>query len=160
MLVKSLGEGNRCCQAHEGEESRGELVVAGGDAAVALELLKEVLDEVALAVERLLVARGLEPIGARWNAGLYRALPQPLTERIAVISFVAHELSALYLAHGVFCSGNVRFLARAQQQRGWPASPVDRGVQLGVETALGPAHRLSSLPSRGIAAAALHLDVG
>lgn len=73
------------------EECVGAWVIACGDASPVLELGEEVLDLMALAIERLAVSEGDFPTAARWNAG-FDAFGDPrLAERGAIIAAVRDE---------------------------------------------------------------------
>ena len=112
-------------------------IVAGCDAPPVREFGKEVLDLVALLVERLIIGiRHL--LTARWDTGLDTLCLQGLPKGLAVISTVSnqclgwrqgiqHETSTPMVAH----------LAFAEQHDDRPSLIIANGVQFGIQSAFG-----------------------
>ncbi len=114
----------------------GASVVACCDAPPVFELCEEVLDVVALAIERLIVSVGDFPASARWNAGLDAPGDQRLAKGGAVVAAVGDkgfgrwegiedEACALVIAH----------LSFREQHNDRTAAFVAHGVELRVQTA-------------------------
>src|SRR5262249_56242205 len=78
------------CEFDEGKEAGAELIVAGGDPAVLLELVKEAFDMVALAIQSLFPARLLSPVGAVGNVGNSASSPDVGANSIRVVGFVVN----------------------------------------------------------------------
>ena len=71
-------------QGDGGKESVGELIVAGGEGAVLLELVEEALDEIALTVEGEIGSARLATIGFRGDDGRDATLLEGLDQGVGV----------------------------------------------------------------------------
>jgi hypothetical protein len=74
-----------------GEEVDGELVVAGSDAAVVLQLGEEALDQVVVAVEALAEARLTTPVSLRRDVGRGTLALDQLPDAIRIIGLVCQH---------------------------------------------------------------------
>ena len=73
------------------EEGAGELVVAGCDGAVDLEVADHPLDAVALAIEQLVPGDVCGAVRARWDDGADAVGDERVADRIAVVAFVSQQ---------------------------------------------------------------------
>lgn len=122
-------------------------VVACCDASPILEFGEQVLDLVALTVERLVVGEWDFAAAAGWDAGLdasdFELLAEPGAVKTAIGDEVfgrwqgiKHEARAFVVAH----------LALRQEQDDRPAVTVADGVELGVQPALGSPDTTGNIP--------------
>ena len=85
--VKSEQDG----EADKPQESFGELVIASGDAPIALDSFEEVFYPMTTSVERCGEWHSRSAITATWNAGVYSFTGRCLPEARAIIGFVTNE---------------------------------------------------------------------
>ena len=78
-------------QADKTQESLCQLVIAGGDAPIALDSFEEVFYPMTAAVDCWGEWHGRGAVAASRNAGFYSFSPRCLPERRAIIGFVADE---------------------------------------------------------------------
>lgn len=78
-------------QVEHAEKALGQLVVAGGDGAVDLEMTEHALDAVALAVEALVPADHRRAIGSRRDDGPDAARLQVGADGVAVVALVGEQ---------------------------------------------------------------------
>ena len=113
----------------------------------------------AFAIGRLAEPGRRLPVPARRDAGFAGAFRKPLAQGVAVIALVGdHPLRGNLPEHGV-CVGDVRVVARTQENTDGPPGFLDHGVELGVQPALGGLEGLPALAAGRIACAAMHLYV-
>ena len=146
-------------EQHEGEESGGELFVAGGDAPKLLQAAKEVFDVMAMPVVTAMEAGGMPAALSGRNAapGVLRA--QLGAESISVEALVGHDPVAAQTPPQWSHGKQVVLRAGGQGDRNRPAMLVRDGGELGVQSAFGPPDRLRQLAARGIGPVLMQLDV-
>ena len=93
MFVNHLREpkGEQNGEADKTQEGFCKLVIASGDAPIALDSLEEVFYPMTTPVERCGEWHGRSAVAATWNAGLYSFSGCCLPEGRAIIGFVANE---------------------------------------------------------------------
>src|ERR1700746_3400888 len=97
-FMKRWGEQNG--QADKTQESLCQLVIAGGDAAIALDSFEEVFYQMTAAVDCWGEGHGRGAVAASRNAGFYSFSARCLPECRAIIGFVADEGRAFWQALG------------------------------------------------------------
>ncbi len=118
-------------QRDGGKECVGELVVAGGESAVLLEIAEEPLDEIALAVQDEVGLARLTAIGFGRDDGLDATLLQRSDQRIGVITLVGEESLRLDLIEQRHRLCDVGRLPRRERQRHGIAEGIDDRMDLG-----------------------------
>lgn len=130
------------------EEALGELVVAGGDGAVDLEMTEHALDAVTLLVEGAVVDDRLFAVRAARDDGVDPASAQVLADGIGVISLVAEQGGRLGL--GQRDQRVVRLavggLPAGQMKGEWSPAGIGDAVNLTAEPAPRAAKSLSMSP--------------
>ena len=119
------------------KESVGELVVAGGDGAILLELAEEPLDQIALAIEREIGVARLGAIGLGRNDGRDGAALEGLDQSVGVVGFVGQERVGLDLVEQRLGLGDIGRLPGRQRKSSWISDRIDDGVNLGCQPAAG-----------------------
>ena len=117
-------------QGDGGKESVGELIVAGGESAVLLELVEEALDEIALTVEGEIGFARLATIGFRGDDGCDATLLERLDQRVGVITLIGEKGFGLDLVEQRHRLRDIGRLARRERQRHGVAERIDNGVDL------------------------------
>lgn len=79
------------------EEALGELVVAGSDGSVDLEMTKHALDTVAFLVEDAVMDDRLLAVGSSWDDGVDPAATQIVTDGVGVVPLVTQQRGRLDL---------------------------------------------------------------
>ncbi len=122
-------------QGDGGKKRVGELVVAGCDRAILLELAEEALNEVALAIQREVGLARLAEIGLRRNDRRDATLLERRDEGIGVIPLVGQQRIWKLIRRDVVEQWNglldVGSLTGRERQRGGIAERIDNGVNLG-----------------------------
>src|SRR5271166_4474123 len=129
-------------QCEGGKESVCELIVAGGESAVLLELVEEALDEIALTVEGEIGFARLAAIGFRGDDGRDATLLERLDQRVGVIALIGENGFGLDLVEQRHRLCDIGRLARRERQRHGVAERIDDGVDLGRQSATGSADGL------------------
>ena len=129
-------------QRDGGKKSVGELVVAGGDGAILLELAEESLDQIALTVEREIGVARLGAIGLGGNDGRDGAALEGLDQGIGVIPLVGQERRGLDLFEQRLSLGYIRRLPGRQRKNRRISNRIDDGVDLGRQPTAGSADGL------------------
>ena len=91
VWTQSQPEGVDCGEGDGIEESPGELVVAGGDAAKVLEAADRGLDPPALAVAALVVADRHGTVAAAWNDGIGAGGAQGCAKPIGIVGTIGDQ---------------------------------------------------------------------
>lgn len=144
---------------HEGQESEGELLVAGGDAPEYFDAGKEICDVMAVPVVTAMESSRMVAAPSRRDstAGTLRA--QIGAETIGVEALVGHDpvtpQAPPWRGHGV----QVVLRAGGQDKINRPAMLVDDGGELGVQAAFGPPDGLRQMATRGIGPILMQLDM-
>ena len=129
----------------EGEEGSAELVVAGGDAPVLLELVEEAFDMIALTIDGLLPAELLLPVGAVGNVGEGALGLDMRSHAIGVVALVGnHHGTLLQPIEQRFGTCYVVVVAGRDQEADRPALRIDPRVDLRGEPASASAHTTNS----------------
>ena len=130
------------------EEGPGELVVAGGDGAVDLEVADHALDAIALAVEALVPAdRGLA-VGAGWDDGPNATRREAVADGVAVVALVGDQVNGALLGErgqGVERRAVGRFAA-CEVEREREAAGITETMNFTGEPAPRAAKRLFASP--------------
>src|ERR1051325_880548 len=137
-------------KSDKGEKRGGEFLIAGGNAAMLLNGSEEVLDPVALAVEATVKVPAGKPLSAHGKAREDMLLVEEHSQSIRVIALISHQDSAGSPAeslHQLRRAGDVRHIARAQNELDCPASSIHQRVNLSRESAAAWSHRLRLLTS-------------
>ena len=135
MFVNHLCEakGEQDGEAHKPHESFGELVIASGDAPIALDSFEEVFYPMTTSVERCGEWHSRGAVTATWNAGLYSFSGRCLPEGRAIIGFVANEGGIFWQAlRELFCQRDVGLVATRQGNNDSLRARIDDGMNLGV----------------------------
>lgn len=130
------------------EEGLRELVVAGRDGAVGLEMADHALDAVALAVETLVPSdRGLA-VGSRWDDGTDAIVAQALADGVAVVALVGEEVGGARFGerHHRFERRAVRRLAAGEVEGEGQASGIAETMNFTGEPAPRAAKSLLASP--------------
>ena len=146
-------------EQHEGEESDGELFVAGGDAPELLNAPKEVFDVVAMPVVTAMEAGWMPAALSGRNAAPGVLCAQIGTESIGVEALVGHDPVTAQTPPQWSHGEQVVLRAGGQGDRNRPAMLVRDGGELGVQSAFGPTDGLRQLAARGIGPVLMQLDV-
>jgi len=151
--IKDRGEAN------EAKEGLGQFVVAGGDAAVDFDSAEKVFDLMAAPIVTPVEAGRLATTAPGWNAATGALGAEAGAEDISIEAFVSDDPTAASTGQHRFDCVLVVLRSGSDTERHGPAARVDEGRELGVQSALGPAHRLRRLPASGIGAMLMELDV-
>ena len=106
MFVNHLCEvkGEQDGEADKPEESFCELVIASGDAPIALDSFEEVFYPMTTPVDRCGEWHSHSAVTATWDAGVYSFRGRSLPEGRAIIGFVTNEGRIFWQAFGeLFC---------------------------------------------------------
>ena len=119
-----------------GEEVARDLLVSGGDRAKLLDLGKEVLDQMALAIKMTVIVARWGPVGSRRaHRGLARLRQRLKYACIGVERLVADQGIGLHRGQQVVGPDQVVCLAAGQEESDRVAQRVDQGVYLGAQSA-------------------------
>lgn len=130
-----------CGNGDEGEEGGGELVTAGGDPALTLEHVEEVLHAVAFAIETAVKRPALHSLSAHGKTGKDSELPKHRPQRIGVAALAVDESaapSALQALEEFRGSGGIGQAAAAQAQLESGSFAIHQRVGLGGEATPAP----------------------
>ena len=120
---------------NSGKEIPGELVVTRGDGAEVFELVKEALDEVAFAVERI-VAGALDfAVGLWGNHGGDVAAFESIDQCIGVVCLVGEQGARIGGLDQWLGAGQIVRLTRRQHQFDWIAQGIDQSMDFGGQSA-------------------------
>jgi hypothetical protein len=126
-----------------GEEVSGELVIAGSDGAVLLELAEEIFDEMAGLVEVCVVSAAACPIALGWDdRGLAGGNERIENPGIGIEGIVGDQGLGGEMRQESVRSFQIVRLPCGQQELDWVAERVDQGVDLGAQSAFAGADRL------------------
>jgi len=130
------------------EEGSGELVVAGGDGAIDLEVTDHSLDAIAFAVGASVPADHGLAMGARRDDGTDAALVDRIAYRVGVIALVGEQVRGACLgAHGHgFERGAVRRLAAGEVEDEWDTVCITETMNFTGEPAPRAAKSLFASP--------------
>ena len=112
-----------------------------------------------LAISALAVGASFLTVGTGRDTRRDSMLREPLTELIAVITFVGDHHFGGNLRSDDLCVGDIGVITGAQQQTDRVPRLIDHRVNFGVHATLGAAHGLRSLPATRIARTAMQLNV-
>jgi hypothetical protein len=119
-----------------GEEVPRSLLVSSGDRTKLLDLGKEVLDQMALAIKMTVIVARWGPVGSRRDhRGLARLRQRLKYARIGVERLVADQGIGLHRGQQVVGPDQVVCLAAGQEESDRVAQRVDQGVYLGAQSA-------------------------
>ena len=104
--------------------------------------------------------RRVDAIASGWNARSNSAIGQPVSQRVAVVTFIGNQLSLLHFLENLGRVSNVRLITRSQRESTRRAGTVHHRMQLRIPSALGFTNGLRLSAPRRIQAAAVNLDVG
>lgn len=159
VLIDPMENG---AQGNEGSKRGGELIIAGGDAAMTLEGREEVFHEVPFAVvasmERTVFFAG----GVEGQAGKDIVCDQQLAQRIGIVTFVGDQRAAValgQLCHQGRSHGDVGDVARTEQQEEGTPLAVDQSVDLRRQATPAEANGLRGSTALGIESAVMDADV-
>ena len=129
------------------EEVSGELVIAGGDAAEVLEAREHPLDQIALAIECLVIGDRSAPTTRRWNDGFGAVLREKLTQTVGVIGLVGNEaLDRTCRGEQRGSERNIIDVARREQKDAWAAFGIGQGMDFCRPPAARAADRFAEGP--------------
>lgn len=145
-------------EQHEGEESGGEFIVAGGNALESLNAPKEIFDVVAMPVITAMEAGGLPPA---FLGGIQHGecCAQLGAESIGVEALVGHDAVMAQTPPQWSHGEQVVLRAGGQGDRNRPTRLIRDGGELGIQAAFGPPDRLRQLAARRIGSVLMQLDV-
>ena len=147
-IIELLGCGLNCskpnphgCEFDEGKEASAKLIVAGGDPAVLLELVKEAFDMVALAIQSLFPPRLPSPMGAVGDVGSGALGPDMGANSVRVVGFISdHNGTLLEPLEQGFGVGDIMGFAGRDQETYRAAFRIDPRVDFRGEAASASAH--------------------
>lgn len=119
-----------------GEEVAGGFVVAGGDGAVLLELGEDVLDQVPRLVELLVIEARLLAASSGRNDDFLSGFPQRLENAfLGIVALVGQDGCGVERRQQHIRPVQIAGLAGGQTKTGRIAQAVDRGIDLGAQSA-------------------------
>jgi len=129
-----------------GAEISGSFFIACGDASELFDKLEETLDQIALAIERVIALAFGFAIRLGRNDRPYLAHFEAGDESVGVIAFVREDRLGFYLGQKCFGLGDVMDLATGEAQRQRIAQGVDDDVNFGRQAAARPPYGLVETP--------------
>ena len=137
-----------------------EFVVASADAAEAFEASVGVFDGVTMSIKFFGEVVGFASAGFERDAGKDPVCGERRTQLVGIESAVGDQPAVSQFAPKTFAGFEVMAVAGGQPHRDRSAERVDDHGQLGVEPALGAAHRLRLLAARRVGSMCMNLDAG
>ena len=131
----------------EGKVSPGQLVEAGEDAAVLLDLADEALDEMAFLVEVRVVRVRLPAPRARryhWERATLAYRPEELAR---VVGAICDHIRTLETGDEFLRLGHIVCFSSCQRKSQGVAERIDADVHLGAEPATAPSQGLARVPT-------------
>ena len=129
-------------QIDGGEKIASGFIIAGGDSAELFEFCEEIFNQMPCFIEFLIVGALDFAVGFGWNDPRFSGLEQGLDHSfIGIVTLVGQEGIGLEARQPVIRSLQITGLTRREGERGGMAQGIDKGVNLGAQTALTPPHR-------------------
>lgn len=145
-------------ELNEAEKSKGDFVIAGGNAAEAFDATEEVFDVVASAVVALMKRSTLAAAPTRGNAGARFFAVEEGPKSGCIESPVCYALAPQGRHDRQDCL-EVMSLSWRQAQSDCSAIGINDGCKLGVDASLGPADLMLRLSTLGIGSVLVDFDV-
>lgn len=146
-------------ELNEAKKRGGELLVTGADAAMAFDPAEEVFDPMAAAVVSAMKRGRPSSVSLRRNADAGLLAVELSAERIGIEALVCDRTMPAQTRQQGFDRMQVVSLASGQTKGDGATSAIHDGCELGVDTALGAPDGLGGLPTAGIRAVLMQLDM-